>query len=206
VDAPRGVLFTGDMTDNGHLDEFAEFEQVYGRTGKEGLLRFPVFEAIGNHDVNTTSPIKPRVVARHGAIQYSFDWDDLHFVCLDMFPDAHTLSFLARDLARVGRQRPVILYFHYSLEGPYSDFWEPEEKTAFGRAIAGYNVLAIFHGHEHRMGHYTWKGHPVFRPGAPRHSSHHFLSVRVGQARMQVAARDFDTRRWVQSWSVPVRR
>src|SRR5262245_18624412 len=30
VDRPRGVLFTGDMTDNGHLDEFALFEEVYG--------------------------------------------------------------------------------------------------------------------------------------------------------------------------------
>jgi cytolysin (calcineurin-like family phosphatase) len=206
VETPRGLLFTGDMTDNGHLEEFAEFEQLYGRTGRDGLLRFPVFEAIGNHDVNSTSPIKPRVVARHGAIHYSFDWDDLHLVCLDMFPDARTLSFLTQDLAKVGRRRPVILYFHYSLEGPYSDFWEPEEKTAFGKAIERYNVLAIFHGHEHRMGHYSWQGHPVFRPGAPRHRSHHFLAVRVDARQMAVAARNFDDRKWDEAWVVPVRR
>ena len=103
-------------------------------------------------------------------------------VCLDMYPDAPTLAFLVRDLARVGKQRPVILFFHYSLEGPYSDFWEPEEKAAFGKALEGYNVLAIFHGHEHRMGHYSWRGHPVFRPGSPRHRSHHFLAVRVDGA------------------------
>jgi cytolysin (calcineurin-like family phosphatase) len=206
VDEPRGLLFLGDMTDNGHLEEFAEFEQVYGRTGRDGLLRFPVFEAIGNHDVNTTSPIKPRVVARHGGVHYSFDWDDLHMVCLDMYPDARTLAFLVRDLARVGKQRPVILFFHYSLEGPYSDSWEPEEKAAFGKALEGYNVLAIFHGHEHRMGHYSWQGHPVFRPGSPRHRSHHFLAVRVDGRQMAVAARNFDDRKWEEAWLVPVRR
>src|SRR5688572_24539476 len=60
VEMPRGVIVTGDLTDNGHLDEFALFEQAYGLTGRDGLLRFPVFEAIGNHDVNSTSPIKER--------------------------------------------------------------------------------------------------------------------------------------------------
>jgi hypothetical protein len=200
------VLFLGDTTDNGHLDEFAEFEAVYGRTGRDGLLRFPVFEAIGNHDINATSPIKARVVARHGAINYVVDWEGVRFLCLDMYPDAKTLAWLAPELRRAGRRHPLVFYFHYSLAGPYSDFWEDYEKDAFARAIEGYNVVAIFHGHEHRMGHYVWRGHPVFRPGAPRHSSHHFLAVRMEADRMQVAARDFDARRWVQSWSVPARR
>jgi cytolysin (calcineurin-like family phosphatase) len=184
----------------------ASFEEVYGLTGREGLLRYPVYEAIGNHDLNETSPIKPRVVARHGGIDYSFDWDDLHVVCLDMYPDAPTVAFLSRDLARVGRDRPVIVFFHYSLEGYYSDFWEREEKLAFARALQGYNVLAIFHGHEHRMGHYTWQGHPVFRPGAPRHRSHHFLVVRVEAQQMVVAARNFDDRKWDETWIVPIKR
>jgi cytolysin (calcineurin-like family phosphatase) len=206
VDVPRGLVFTGDTTDTGALEEFKEFEEVYGLTGREGLLRYPVFEAIGNHDLNETSPIRPRVVARHGGIDYSFDWDDLHVVCLDMYPDAATVAFLSRDLAGVGRARPVILYFHYSIEGYYSDNWEREEKLAFARAIQGYNVLAIFHGHEHRMGHYTWQGHPVFRPGSPRHRSHHFLVVRVEAQQMTVAARNFDDRKWDETWIVPIRR
>jgi hypothetical protein len=106
VDRPRGVIFTGDTTDNGHLDEFAQFEEVYGLTGKDGLLQFPIFEAIGNHDVNSESPIKDRVKRRHGAIHYSFDWDDLHFVCLDMYPDATTRRWMAEDLKRVPGVNP----------------------------------------------------------------------------------------------------
>ncbi|HVQ28503.1 MAG TPA: metallophosphoesterase [Vicinamibacteria bacterium] len=206
VETPRGVLFTGDTTDNGRLDEFAEFESVYGLTGKDGLLRYPIFESIGNHDLNAESPIKERAKARHGDIDYAWSWDGLRFVCLDMYPDEKTRAFLARELEKVGRDRPVILYFHYSLEGPYSDFWEQQDKEDFARVIDGYNVAAIFHGHEHRMGHYVWRGHPVFRPGAPRHSSHAFLAVRVGPTEMSVAAWDFDNRKWLSSWTVPVRR
>jgi len=206
VDPPRGVLFLGDTTDNGLLEEFAQFEEVYGLTGQEGLLKFPIYEAIGNHDVNSTSPIKPRVGERHGDIHYSFDWDGIHFLCLDMYPDARTLDWMKRDLAKVKHRAPLIFFFHYSLEGPYSDFWEAADKVAFARALEGRNVMAIFHGHEHRLGHYLWRGHPVFRPGAPRHRSHFFLAVRVEPRRMTVAAWDFDNRKWAESWVVPVRR
>jgi hypothetical protein len=206
VETPRGVLFTGDTTDNGHLEEFAEFEALYGLNGKDGLLRYPVFESIGNHDVNSTSPIKERARQRHGGINYSWDWEGVHFACLDMYPDAATRAWLAEDLRGRDRRQPLVLFFHYSLEGRYSDFWEPEDKDAFADAIKDRNVLALFHGHEHRTGNYEWRGHPVFRPGAPRHSSHAFLSVRVDRQKLSVAAWDFDARRWIWSQVVPIRR
>lgn len=206
VDTPLGVVFTGDTTDNGTLEEFAEFEQVYGLTGKDGLLRFPVFEAIGNHDINRESPIKEAVTKRHGAIQYAWDWGDLRMICLDMYPDDVTREWLEDELERVGPHRPLIVYFHYSMEGPYSDMWTQDEKRAFAAALAGHNVLAIFHGHWHRYGHYVWNGMPVFRPGSPKHSSHQFLVVRVRAREMDVAAWDFDKRGWIESWTVPVKR
>ncbi|HET7294186.1 MAG TPA: metallophosphoesterase [Vicinamibacteria bacterium] len=206
VDTPRGLVFTGDTTENGTLAEFAEFEQVFGLTGKDGLLRFPVFEAIGNHDVNRESPIKEVVTRRHGGIQYAWDWFDVRMICLDMYPDDATRAWLEDELARVGPDRPVIVYFHYSLQGPYSDSWTQDEKRAFGASLAGFNVLAIFHGHWHRYGHYLWNGMPVFRPGSPKHSSRAFLVVRVRPREMDVAAWDFEKRGWIESWTVPVRR
>jgi hypothetical protein len=206
VETPRGVLFTGDTTDNGLLEEFAEFEQVYGLNGQDGLLRYPVFESIGNHDVNAESPIKERAKQRHGGIDYSWDWDGVHFACLDMYPDVATRAWLAADLRALKPGQPIVLFFHYSLEGPYSDFWNQEDKDAFAEAIAGDNVVAIFHGHEHRAGQYEWRGHPVFRPGAPRHSSHAFLAVRMTDSKMTVAAWDFDARRWWWSSAAPLQR
>lgn len=206
VDTPRGVLFTGDLTDNGLLEEFAEFEKMYGLTGRDGLLRYPVFESIGNHDVNSTSPIKEKQKARHGGINYSWEWEGVRFACLDMYPDAVTRAWLEADLRTLRPGQPVILFFHYSLEGRWGGGWSQDEKEAFASAIARYNVLALIHGHEHRAGHYSWRGHPVFRPGAPRHSSHAFLSVRVEAERLCVAAWDFDAARWLWSSVVPIRR
>lgn len=206
VETPRGLLVLGDLTDNGHLEEFAQFERLYGLTGRDGRLRYPVFEAIGNHDVNATSPIKERAKARHGGINYSWDWEGVHFACLDMYPDAATRAWMEADLRRLPRGKPVIVFFHYALEGRLSHGWSGEEKDAFAAALAPYNVLAIFHGHTHRDGFYQWRGLPVFRPGASRHSAHTFLVVRVGADEMTVAARDFDTGRWLWARSVPVRR
>jgi cytolysin (calcineurin-like family phosphatase) len=137
---------------------------------------------------------------------YSWSWADIHFVCLDLCPDPDNLRWLARDLAKVGRARPVIIFFHYSIEGPYSDFWEEEQKDAFARAIEGRNVPAIFHGHYHRAGRYQWRGHDVFLPGSPRHSSHAFLVVRIGANSLAVAFRDFDKQAWSDVFVKPIRR
>jgi hypothetical protein len=206
VETPRGVVFTGDTTDEGLLEQFAEFEKVYGLTGRDGLLRYPVYESIGNHDLNSDSPIRERARERHGGIDYAWSWADIRMICLDMYPDTRTTEWLSRELKRLGPDRPVIVYFHYSIEGYYSNNWDSDEKMAFARALKGSNVLAIFHGHEHRVGQYLWQGHPVFRPGSPRHSSHFFLVVRVRTGDLTVVAWDFDKRRWAQSWSVPIRR
>lgn len=196
----------GDMTDASQPSELRRFEEVYGLTGADGLLRYPVFEAIGNHDFIGDSPAIQKVVERHGSLVYSWDWDDLHFVCLDLHPDPKNLQWLAQDLAKVGRRRPTLIFFHYSILGPYSEMWSEENKTALARAIDGYNVIAIFHGHYHRAGRYTWSGHDVFLPGSPRHSSHAFIVVRVEESKMTVAYWDSDRRAWSDSFVKPIRR
>lgn len=54
---------------------------------------------------------------------------------------------------------PVCTYHHYS------DWWGASEKLAFYNVIKGYNVIGIFHGHEHQPRHYTWK--PSSLPSDP---------------------------------------
>src|SRR5262245_28622017 len=100
VETPRGVLMTGDLTDNGTLEEFAEFEKLYGLTGKDALLRYPVYESVGNHDVNSESPIKERQKARHGGINFAWDWEDLRLLCLDMYTDAKKREWRGAEVKR----------------------------------------------------------------------------------------------------------
>jgi cytolysin (calcineurin-like family phosphatase) len=206
VETPRGVLFMGDMTDSSQETQWRQFARAYGHTGKDGQLRFPVYEALGNHDIIGDSPVARHVKRRHGSLTYSWDWSDLHLICLDTYPDARTRAWLVKDLAKVGRQRPLLIFFHYAIEGPYSDFWPEADKQALAQSLDGYNVLAIFHGHFHHVGRYEWRGHTVFLPGSPRHSSHEFLVARLSADTLSIASWDFDNRRWRDAFVKPIRR
>ncbi len=198
VAEPLGVLMAGDLTDHGLAREWQQFAAVYGRDGTDGLLRYPLYEGTGNHDryVPLLRPVLDAVRKRHGRLTYSWDWSDVHLVCLDEYPDAANRRWLVRDLAAVGRRRPVVIYFHFNLVGPFSQWWPRREKEAFARAIDGYNVVGIFHGHFHYSQHYAWKGWDVYNVGSPRHAWHSFAVVRITDTSMTVCSWDWRRRGW----------
>jgi hypothetical protein len=181
VGVPRGVLHVGDITDFGTPWDWQDFVRLYGLTGKDGLLKYPIYEATGNHDrlllFNTF--ITSAVAARHGGLPYSWDWGDVHFACLDEYPTHEITRWLSRDLASVGHAAPIIIFFHRTLDGFLAEDWSLAEKEDFARAIDGYNVVAIFTGHWHLGGHHRWKEYDVFRPSSPRHDDHQFLVVHI---------------------------
>jgi cytolysin (calcineurin-like family phosphatase) len=105
---------------------------------------------------------------------YSWNWGGLHLVQLHRFGGdrnkgaADGLPWLKEDLAaNAGDGRPVILFQHYgwdrfSIErwdpkaGTFTDegsgaphWWSEEERRALLAALSGYNLIGIFHGHEH---------------------------------------------------------
>ena len=90
----------------------------------------------------------------------------------------------------------MVIYFHYSILGAFSDWWSSREKQAFARAIANYNVIGIFHGHFHGSAHYRWAGHDVYNVGSPRHGGHSFAVVRITDTTMTVASWDWRFNRW----------
>ena len=208
VDEPRGVLIAGDLTERGTSGQFKEFVAHYGLTGADALLKYPVYEATGNHDRDMIllRPVLAGVRRRHGSLTYSWDCSDVHVVCLDLYPGAGNLRWLKRDLAAVGRKLPVVIYFHYSILGPFSDWWRDREKRAFARALANYNVVGIFHGHFHGSGHYRWAGRDVYNVGSPRHGGHSFAVVRITDTTMTVASWNWDFNRWQWAHSKRINR
>ncbi len=202
VAAPAGVLIAGDLTESG-LNEGEDrqwdgFVQLYGLTGKDGLLKSPVYEIAGNHDDRAFSPVLKGVKNRHGGLKYSWDWGDLHMVALGKYPDSAGCRWLRHDLAAIGVSRPVVLFFHYGIEGPWSNSWDADEKEAFGKAIAGYNVIGIFHGHWHASLHTTWLGYDVYNVGSPKMGNIEFAVVHVTDETMTVGSRRWDRGAW--SW------
>lgn len=135
---------------------------------------------------------------------YSWDWDGVHLVQLHRFAGdtrhdlPSSLPWLRRNLQRHASDgRPVILFQHYGFESGNSigsnrrsrSKWTPQEMDQFAGVIRGYNVLALFHGHDHwSQRPYQWRGYDVFSPGAAHFAQ--FAVVHIGSERMDVVYAD----------------
>jgi predicted phosphodiesterase len=147
--APRGVIHAGDCIDTGdkadtkmQATEWAAFTDAYGLTGKDGKLKFPVYEIHGNHDSPRGDGLAvQKIVARNktrpglvnvspNGLHYSWDWGPVHFVNLGIVvgtvPDVtrrrrydprDSLAFLVIDLKeKVGTSgRPVVITHHVDM-------------------------------------------------------------------------------------------
>jgi hypothetical protein len=108
VGVPRGVLVLGDLVDDiKNPENWRLYKERFDVQGK-GTLKFPVFEGIGNHDLDGAnsgdqlSYVQKEVIERHQrrggsfhydarGYHYSWDWDvgegvTVHFVQLNTFP------------------------------------------------------------------------------------------------------------------------
>lgn len=204
----RGVIMNGDITQNGRDgrlssgNEYGGFTRIYGLCGNRDV-KFPLFEGYGNHDFFEWSHIAYRIPKAHPVADsvsvrneyrvglsntapgkdghYSWDWDNVHFVQLNLTPSdidpnhkVHgvrnprmALTFLQEDLAQhvAGTNKKVIIMSHY---GPWETFeWDQAQIDALYDSIKDYNVIAYLHGHAHATSAYTWKGIPVFNVGSP---------------------------------------
>ncbi len=239
VATPRGVLVCGDLTDGGKSLQWsgspsvAGFEDDFPVRGGTGVhLHYPVYECYGNHDVvkgsdgsvlsgiagrnnNRATPVNKSSNGYH----YSWNWDDVHFVCLNVYPgtgaDArNSLGFLESDLAAKvgGNGRPVILCQHFGFDSlsTNGDWWSQAERDAFYHVIQNYNVAAIFSGHEHKCERVDWHGIPTFvAPYAQggkgaNDRTDGFYAVGVRDGKMIVAQRRLSGT-WGSTWVVDIK-
>lgn len=191
IQPPRGVLMLGDCIDDGdrviqgkHVspEQYRFFVRDFGLDGTDGFLRYPVFETWGNHDgppvgkerhgFSFQAQLKRRNRRRKAkglisdisanGLHYSWDWDDVHFVSLGIYPadkqregvrysavwhdPQGALTFLKKDLAeQVGHSgRPVVLMSHCGVD---TDWWTPADWREFYDAAKPYNVVLYLYGH-----------------------------------------------------------
>lgn len=191
VPKPRGVVALGDLIDDGDRKlpqgvqgprQWAGFVSDFGLDGTDGLLTFPVFEGWGNHDgppagkekngFSVQAEMKKRNAIRKekglvknlaaSGLHYSWDWDDIHFVQLGIYPADRqnekikyspawhdpqgALTFLKEDVAKeVGTSgRPVVLMSHCGFD---TDWWHPDDWRAVYEAMKPYRVILYLYGH-----------------------------------------------------------
>jgi hypothetical protein len=198
VRTPRGILLTGDLTDNGAgkdgREQWNAFVADYG-VNSEGRAAFPVYEGGGNHDGGPGSLVAQAIKARtlkrpavknvsSDGLNYSWDWDQVHCVQLNLYPGNErdkqgkldgkwndpdrSLDFLISDLKQnVGASgRSVFLLHHYGWDDFSLGWWSDNEREALYNAIRPYNIIGILYGHSHAARIHKWKGVDVFNVGA----------------------------------------
>lgn len=212
VGPPSSLIITGDLTEDGKHDEWRQFLDFFGLQPGErepkptpatrppaAGERWPVYECVGNHDKHSGFYVSRQVAARHGGEFYAIDYGDLHLASLRDGPDDGGLRWLKRDLAATGRERPVILFMHYPLLGPYSNSWwgsQPDLTEKFARIIEGFNIIAILHGHWHVPGHYRWRGVDVYNIGSIKHGARCFGVIHVTDERFTFASWNSQQNDW----------
>ncbi|TPK38225.1 metallophosphoesterase [Mesorhizobium sp. B2-5-4] len=123
---------------------------------------------------------------------YSWDWGGLHLVQTHRFAGDtghgadNSLPWLKQDLATYAADgRPVILFQHYgwdsfsmerwdTVKRVFDDggkgaphWWSDTDRQALLAALKGYNVVGVFHGHQHEVPMiYQRDGLDLFKPKA----------------------------------------
>ncbi|RWC38171.1 MAG: metallophosphoesterase [Mesorhizobium sp.] len=141
---------------------------------------------------------------------YSWDWGGLHLIQTHRFAGdtghgaESSLPWLKQDLATYAADgRPVILFQHYgwdifsierwdAAKKSYDDdgagaphWWSEADRQALLAALKGYNVVGIFHGHQHETPLiYRRDGLDLFKPKAAYMGG--FALVRVTSDGMDV--------------------
>ena len=118
------------------------------------------------------------------------DWDPECEWChyfKESFREADgSLTFLESALKhnREGRNLPVFLFFHYGWDDFSNLWWTPAEQDRFYNALRDSGISGIFHGHNHQIDAYTWRGYDVFIAGSPQRGE------RAGDALLVSVRRD----------------
>lgn len=178
---PAFVLSGGDQVFDvmrGDIDKSRKLFDLF-QTESKALLA-PLYTTVGNHELFGIYEESPTDSTHHyykygmyrayfGEPYYSFDHEGWHFIVLNnldaggykyfsSFDDAQ-LKWLEADLARVGRERPVVMMMHIPLVSVQNQYNLPEEGPSTGPQIIGkkrvmelikeYDVRLVLQGHLH---------------------------------------------------------
>ncbi len=193
VDVPRGVIMQGDLINDGAVAEkyptqWANYIADFGVNG-EGRCKFPVFEALGNHDANDNlyvfNKIKERTAKRKelgfvsnvssNGFHYSWDWDGVHFVNVNLFPgnvwegeaDAYgrghhpqfARDFLMEDLKKNVGNSGKPVFIVQHFRPIDENWWTYSAADKYHKVLQDYNVVAILVGHQGGGVNNTWRGY-----------------------------------------------
>ena len=192
VETPYDVIMAGDLINDGAVaskypTQWANFTADFGVNG-EGRCKFPVFEAVGNHDLNENLFVFNQMKARNqvrkelglisnissNGYHYSWDWDGIHFVNVNLFPgnvwhgEADTYG-KAHDPLNARDFLEEYLWENVGSSGrpvvliqhfrPIDDnWWTYSAADKCYKVLQDYNVILIMVGHQGGGVDNVWRG------------------------------------------------
>lgn len=154
---PDITLFLGDIVNDGH--HYEDWEKYFFGPGKDFLTTTPFYSCLGNHEDNA-SWYYEFFAYNSPKNYYSFDYGDVHFICLDstdfinnetypnssgkMGPGNEQFDFLVNDLQSTAAKWKIV-YFHYP---PYvSGGYQVEDLRELCPLMEQYGVDLVFNSH-----------------------------------------------------------
>lgn len=164
---PDLIIVAGDLTDNGYDGTWYPFKTKnqwggYRKWHEEASKNCRVLTIHGNHDTYVkkpywSQPVRLAIILKYGYTFYSRTYRNFKILALGCQPMDSKKS--VHDFLRKVGDRKIIIFFHYNLIGPYSEFWSDSDKMAFWNMIKPHhsNILCIIHGHIHANLDYFWE-------------------------------------------------
>ncbi|MEO9264469.1 MAG: metallophosphoesterase [Candidatus Baltobacteraceae bacterium] len=156
--APKFVVHTGDIT---HLSTPKQFDDARAILSQ---LRFPLVALPGEHDV-IGNDFKPylsnfRIANSTGDGWASWDADGIHYVVLlNVFNfekmgllGGDQLAWLAKDVAAVPAQTPVVVFTHVPLYALFPQWgWTTEDGSKALAQLRKFERVTVLNGHIHQV-------------------------------------------------------
>ncbi|HVU32850.1 MAG TPA: metallophosphoesterase [Opitutaceae bacterium] len=158
--APEFLLHTGDLTHLAEADEFDALDQMI-----KDCRTMQVFYVPGEHDVLNDDGAQYRArFGRNtrGAGWYSFDQKGVHFVGLVNVTGvsdgglgilgAEQLDWLAKDLAPLSADTPVVMFAHVPLWLVYPKWgWGTDDGAKALAMLKRFGSVTVLNGHIHQV-------------------------------------------------------
>lgn len=147
---PAFCLHVGDIVDDGRRDHLATVRGIMAEIG------VPVYVQIGNHDYDSETGRSAYEELFPDRLNYGFEHQGWQFLGVDstegrkwegtMIAEA-SLQWVDRQLARLDRNRPLVLFTHFPLADGVQ--FQPGNASALLERFRDLNLQAVFNGHFH---------------------------------------------------------
>ena len=156
---PDFVVFTGDLThttddDGERRRRMAEVKSIIA-----GLDVKDIRFLAGEHDASLDWGAAFKDF--FGPTRYAFDHKGVHFIALDNVSDPggqlgkEQLDWLAADLGRTPKSRPVVILTHRPLFDLYPSWdWATRDGAAAVAILQTHPLVTVFYGHIHQENHF----------------------------------------------------